>query len=65
MQVEVDVKCMHANFGGRSLSVFRDFAFFLFYSNFIYAYSPWGQKIESVKENIHKCYTVLLIMSLL
>ena len=26
--------------------------FFVFYSNFIFAYSPWGQKIESVKENI-------------
>ena len=28
MQVEVDVKCMHINFGGCSLSSFRDIATF-------------------------------------
>ena len=28
MQVEVDVKCMHTNFGGRDLYVFGDTATF-------------------------------------
>ena len=28
MQVEIDVKCMHTNFGGRSLSGFGDTATF-------------------------------------
>ena len=30
MQVEVDVKCMETNFGGRDLSGFKDFAHFSF-----------------------------------
>ena len=28
MQVEVDVKCMHTNFGGHGLTTFGDFAHF-------------------------------------
>ena len=28
MQIGIDVKCMHTNFGGRSLSSFRDIATF-------------------------------------
>ena len=34
MQVEGDVKCMQANFGGRSLSDFRDIATFQIWPNF-------------------------------
>ena len=48
MQVEVDVKCMQSNFGGRDISGFGDF------SPFSFAFGPWaivhgGQKIESAQ----------------
>ena len=33
MQVGVDVKCMHTNFGGRSLFDFGDFAHFCLHLN--------------------------------
>ena len=33
MQIDVDMKRMQTNFGGRSLSSFRDFATFCFQSN--------------------------------
>ena len=45
MQVEVDVKRMHTNFGGHSLSSFRDFAPFCLPSkqpNF--PFGPWSSK---------------------
>ena len=29
MHVRIDVKCMHTNFGGRGLSSFRDFSFYV------------------------------------
>ena len=44
MQVEGDVKCMQANFGGHSLSDFRDLATFQIWPNF-----HGGQKIESAQ----------------
>ena len=50
MQVEVDVKCMQTDFGGRDLSGFGDFAHFLFafktakISLPTMDYSPWGSK---------------------
>ena len=34
MQVEIDVKCMHTNFGGRGLSGFGDVATFQKRPNF-------------------------------
>ena len=34
MQVEVDVKCMHTNFGGHDLFGFRDLATFKIWPNF-------------------------------
>ena len=45
MQVEVDVKCMQNNFGGRGFSGFGDFALFCFPSKF-------GQKLEKFTFNI-------------
>ena len=50
MQVEVNVKYMETNFGGRSLSSFGDFAPFCFPSKIAKIslqsmdYSPWGSK---------------------
>ena len=46
MQVEVDLKCMQTNFGGRDFSGFRDIATskmvkFPFWSM---GYSPWSSK---------------------
>ena len=40
MQVEVDVKCMQTNFGGRVLSGFGDFAPFQIWTNF--PFEPWA-----------------------
>ena len=31
IQVGIDIKCMHTNFGGRGLVSFEDFVIFLFY----------------------------------
>ena len=42
MQVEVNMKCMQANFGGRGLSVFGDFAPFQKWPNL--PFGPWGSK---------------------
>ena len=55
MQVEVDVTCMHTNFGGHSLSGFGDKISFKIWSNF--PFRPWttvhgGQKIE-LGQKIH------------
>ena len=50
MQVEVDVKRMQTNFGGRGFSSFGDFAHFSFafktakISLQTMDYSPWGSK---------------------
>ena len=48
MQVGIDVKCMHANFGGRSLSSFGDIATFkngqISPSDLTMDYSPWSSK---------------------
>ena len=50
MQVEVDLKCMQTNFGGRDLFGFGDFAYFSFafktakISLRTMGYSPWGSK---------------------
>ena len=50
VQVEVDVKCMQTNFGGRGLFGFGDFVSFLFafkmakISLWTMDYSPWGSK---------------------
>ena len=50
MQVEVDMKCMEINFGGRGLSSFGDFAPFCLPSKTAKIslrtmdYSPWGSK---------------------
>ena len=51
MQVEIDVKCMHSNFGGRGLSGFRDIATFQKRPNF--PFRAWTivhghQKIELI-----------------
>ena len=52
MQVEVDVKCMHSNFGGRGLSGFEDIAPFCLPSKWQkFPFGPWtivhgGQKLE-------------------
>ena len=56
MQVEVDVKCMQTNFGGCSLSHFRDLAPFCLPSKRQkFPFRPWtiahgGQKIESTQK---------------
>ena len=56
MHIEVDMKCMQTKFGGRGLSNFEDFAFFLFafktakISLQTMDYSPWGSKIESAQK---------------
>ena len=47
MQVGVDVKFMHTNFGGRDLSGFGDIATFQKRPNFpfgAWTYSPWSSK---------------------
>ena len=47
MQVRIDVKFMHTNFGGRDLSGFRDIATFQKRPNFpfgAWTYSPWSSK---------------------
>ena len=47
MQVGVNVKCMHTNFGGCSLSSFGDIATFLNKTKFPFPtmdYSPWSSK---------------------
>ena len=56
MQVEVDVKCMQTDFGGRDLSGFGDFTHFCLPSKQPkFPFQPWtivhgGQKIESVQK---------------
>ena len=56
MQVEVDVKCMHTNFGGRSLSDIRVMAPICLPSKMAKTsfstmdYSHGGQKIESAQK---------------
>ena len=58
MQVEVNVKCMEANFGGHDLSIFGDFAPFRFPSKQPkFPFRAWtivhgGQKIE-LAQKIH------------
>ena len=49
MQVEVDMKCMQTNFGGRGLFGFGDIATFQFWP-WTVDYSPWGSKIESAQK---------------
>ena len=45
MQVGIDVKCMHTNFGGRAFFGFRDMAIFQNRPNFSFgACSPWSSK---------------------
>ena len=57
MQVEVDLKCMQTNFGGRGFFGFGDFAPFSFafkmakISLRTMDYSPWGSKIELAQKN--------------
>ena len=57
MQVEVDVKCMHTEFGGCGYFGFEDFTHFSFAFKMAKfslrtMYSPWGQKIE-LAQKIH------------
>ena len=58
MQVEVDVKCMQTNFGGRGLSGCRGFAPFSYaFKTAKISFGPWtivhgGQKIE-LAQKIH------------
>ena len=58
MQVEVDLKCMQTNFGGRDLSGFGDFSLFRLPSKRPkFPFGPWtivhgGQKIE-LAQNIY------------
>ena len=53
MHIEVDMKCMETNFGGRGCSGFGDIACFLLPSKWPnFPFGPWtivhgGQKIES------------------
>ena len=52
MQVGVDVKCIHTNFGGRDLFGFGDTATFKM-AKFPFRtmdYSPWESKIESAQK---------------
>ena len=42
MQVGVDAKCMHTNFGGRSLSGFKDIATFKNSQFSLSDHSPWS-----------------------
>ena len=45
MQVEIDVKCMHSDFGGCDPSSFGDMATFQKWPNFPFeAWSPWSSK---------------------
>ena len=47
MQVVVDVKCMHTNFGGHSLYIFGDIATLKKTAKFPFPtmdYSPWSSK---------------------
>ena len=56
MQLEVDVKCMQTNFGGRGLSGFGVMAPFCLLSKWPnFPFGPWaivhgGQKIESAQK---------------
>ena len=57
MQLEVDLKHMQANFGGRDLSGFGGFAHFLFAFKMAkkFPFGPWtighgGQTIESTQK---------------
>ena len=55
MQVEVDLKRMQTNFGGRGFSSFGDFASFCLPSKPKFPFGPWtivhgGQKIESAQK---------------
>ena len=51
MQVGIDVKCMHTNFGGRSLSSFGDIA--TFKNGLISPSIVHGQTVK-MRENNHK-----------
>ena len=46
MQVGIDVKCMHASFGGHGFFSFRDMATFIKWPNFSFRAwtSPWSSK---------------------
>ena len=47
MQVGIDVKCMHTNFGGCGLPSFGDIAMFKYMTKFPFLtmdYSPWSWK---------------------
>ena len=54
MQVEIDVKCMHTDFGGCDHSGFGDMATFQKQPNFTFGawtiYSPWSWK-NSINRN--------------
>ena len=60
MQVEVDLKRMQTNFGGRGIFGFGDFAPFLFaiktakISLQTMDYSPWGSKNRIGSKNLCK-----------
>ena len=57
MQAEVDITCMHTNFGEHGLSTFGDFAPYLLafkmakISLQTMDYSPWGSKIRISSKN--------------
>ena len=53
MHLEVDVKCMHTNFGGCGLPSFGDIAMFKYMTKFPFLtmdYSPWSWK-NSIDRN--------------
>ena len=60
MQVEVDLKRMQTNFGGRGISGFGDFAPFSFAFKTVKIslqtmdYSPWGSKNRIGSKNLCK-----------
>ena len=50
MQVGVDVKCMHINFGGCGLSHFGDIATFKFGQISLLDHGPWSMQVESAQK---------------
>ena len=58
MQVGIDVKCMHTNFGGCGLSSFGDIATFKNgqISPSDYGYSPWSSKKCNRSESTRKIH---------
>ena len=62
IQVGIDVKCMHTNFGGHSLSGYGDNISFHFWPNF--PFGPWTivhgcQKLE-LAQKVHASYLSFL-----